>query len=120
MTYAECKAEYHKEGTRVRGAFDEIGFLIEDFHPRTRPVLWRMLVTQACLYRALSDLHDLERPDWGVLDLSVPAADREKFDWREKRDVLDEATTLEPLAVAEQYLQERLTPRLARVTPTEA
>jgi hypothetical protein len=119
MTYAECEADYAKEGTRVREAFDKIGFLIEDFHPRTRPVLWRMLVTQACLYRALSQPHDLERIEWGVQDLYIPTADRGNFDWRTERDSdLDQSVVLEPLVVAEQYLRERLTPRLERVTIT--
>jgi hypothetical protein len=120
MTYAECEAEYNKQGTRVREAFDGIAFLIQDFHPRTRPVFWRMLVTQACLYRILFQPHELERSDWGVADLCVPAADRTRFDWRTEGDgSLDEATVLEPLAVAEQYLRERLTPRLKRVTSAE-
>jgi hypothetical protein len=120
MTYPEYEAEYNKEGARVREAFDQIGFLIQDFHPRTRPVLWRILVAQACLYRALSQPHDLERSEWKVADLCVPTADRGKFDWRSERDGgLDEATVLEPLAVAEQYLRERLPRRLERATPTE-
>ncbi|MCX6630893.1 MAG: hypothetical protein NTW28_25035 [Candidatus Solibacter sp.] len=120
MTYAECEAEYNKEGTRVRDAFDEIGFLIQDFHPRMRPVLWRMLVTQACLYRVLSQSRDLERSDWGIADLRMSAADQRKFDWRAKRDdEIDEATVLDPLVVAEHYLEERLIPRLPQVAPTE-
>jgi hypothetical protein len=53
ITYAECEAEYEREGSALRHQFDEIAFLIEGFHPRNRPILWRMLVTQAILYRAL-------------------------------------------------------------------
>jgi hypothetical protein len=121
MTYAECEAEYNKEGGRVRGSFDGISFLIEDFHPRTRPVLWRMLVTQACLYRVLCQPHELVRREWGVTDLRFSTADQRIFDWRGDRDAdVDEATVMEPLHVAALYLKEKLAPRLERVTNPES
>ncbi len=113
MTYAECEAEYNKENTRIREAFDGISFLIEDFHPRSRPVLWRMLVTQSCIYRVLFQHRSLDRADWGLDDLRIPDSERLQFDWRSPSDKgVDDALVFEPLYVAEEYLSEKLVPRL--------
>jgi hypothetical protein len=92
LTYAECEAAYDKRDKRMYEALQSILFLIDDFHPRTRPVLWRILVTQACLYRALFRPHLLSKPDWEIRDLGIPDSERKDFDWRSACDVrLDEA-----------------------------
>jgi hypothetical protein len=116
LTYAECEAEFEKQKSRVRQQFDEIRFLVDDFHPRSRPVFWRLLVTQACLYRAIVQQDQLRRPEWSIADLQIPIAERKKFDWRSQKDggVVDDEV-FEPLGVALEYLDERLTPRLARI-----
>jgi hypothetical protein len=117
MTYAECEAEYEKQDSRVRTNFDQIDFLIDDFHPRSRPVFWRLLVTQACLYRVLSQPNELEPLDWNISALRIPDPERAKFDWRSAQDAdTNETVVYEPLIVAEQYLKQHLGPRLARIT----
>jgi hypothetical protein len=118
MTYAEFEADYNRENTRVRENFDGISFLIEDFHPRTRPVFWRMLVTQSCVYRVLSQPHALDSADWGLDDLRIPDSERLQFDWRSPSDTgVDDAIVFEPLPVAEMYFREKLAPRLERIVP---
>lgn len=116
MTYAEFESEYNKEGSRVHKEFSDITFLFKDFHPRTRPVLWRMLVTQACLYRALYQLSSLGRDGWTLSDIWIASTERKAFDWRSDADknVSDEEVSI-PLALTERYLEERLKPRLNRV-----
>lgn len=117
ITYAECEAAYDKRDKHIYEALHSILFLIDDFHPRTRPVFWRILVTQACIYRVLFRPHLLNKRDWGVRDLRIPESERKDFDWRSASDVgLDEAVVWEPLAVAEEYLRQKLAPRLERMT----
>jgi hypothetical protein len=116
MTYAECESQYNKEGTKLREAFDDISFLIDDFHPRSRPVFWRMLVTQACLYRVLFRPRELDRASFGIDALSIPEPERTEFDWRSQSDLhVDPNAALQPLSVAEKYLRKRLAPRLERI-----
>lgn len=122
MTYAECEMAYQDEESRVRQSFDDIMFLIEDFHPRTRPVLWRMMVAQALIYRALSEPGDfITEP---VQRLFQPNLQQEfaLFDWRTEHDkAVSDEEILAPLRTAVQYMHERLSPRLARVArPGEA
>jgi hypothetical protein len=114
ISYPECEAAYAKKNSPIHREFNEIKFLIEKFHPRSRPVFWRMLVIQACLYRALSSPNALDEDGWGILSLRIPEAQRPEFDWRSPADTrVDDVTVFEPLAIAEQYFQERLASRLA-------
>jgi hypothetical protein len=113
-TYPECEAEYKKKDSQLRRLFDELSFLIQDFHPRTRPIFWRIMVTQACLYRALSRPHNLDANGWSIQSLHVPEHERADFDWRSKADVaVNDTTVFEPLRIAELYLQKRLASRLS-------
>jgi hypothetical protein len=115
MTYAECEAEYNDEKSRVREQFDAIAFLIHDFHPRTRPVFWRILVTQAVLYYVLSNPIALDDPKWGLRHIQISTEDRSKFDWRSaKESMISDASVFEPLSIAEHYLEQRMGPRLQR------
>jgi hypothetical protein len=117
ITYAECEHAYNEENTPVHKTFDDIAFLVEDFHPLTRPVLWRILVAQACIYRVLSQPHLLSKPGWGVADLRLPHSDQHKFDWRSASDAgLEKAVVLEPLIVADKYFTGKLAPRLDRIS----
>lgn len=70
-----------------------------NFHPATRPVLWRILIAQICLYRLL---------------IGVPAADlfklsdekRGQFDWRRtSSEASDEEALTVPFEAARQYLK---------------
>ena len=116
MTYAEFEAEYYKEGSKVHEQFSGITFLFKDFHPRTRPVLWRMLVTQACLYRSLYQLGSLGRDNWSLTDIWFTGSDTKAFDWRSRMDKeIPEEEVSSPLEVAEKYLEQKLRPRLDRL-----
>jgi hypothetical protein len=115
ITYAECEAKYDDNNSILRASFEKTGFLIEGFHPKTRPILWRMLVTQACVYRVLSQPAALARRGWNVADLRIPEPDLKKFDWRAPGELVANASVSEPFTVAEKYLAERLAPRLERM-----
>ncbi|UWU80467.1 hypothetical protein N2603_18950 [Bradyrhizobium huanghuaihaiense] len=119
MTYAECEAAYAKKTSSVRKQFDEISFLIDEFHPRSRPIFWRILVTQACLYRGIFEQSELKREDWELAKLAIPGNERPKFDWRSLKDehVTNEAVFI-PLDVAQTYLENRLTVALKRIAAT--
>jgi hypothetical protein len=105
MSYPECEAAYAKKNSPVHREFNQIRFLIHEFHPRSRPIFWRMLVIQACLYRCLSSPNALDEDGWGILSLRIPEVQRPEFDWRSPADArVSDATVFEPLAVAEHCL----------------
>lgn len=53
MSYNQFEAKMDNAETDIAICFKRISYLFEDFHPGTRPVLWRVLLAQAYLYRAL-------------------------------------------------------------------
>jgi hypothetical protein len=75
-------------------AFDSLVELFSGFHPARKPVLWRVLVTQYLLYRALPD----ENPE---LEPLTPD-EIERFDWRRNAEAPgDFRMTLE---IAEEFV----------------
>jgi len=76
-TYGEFEREWREGAGReaVAPAVD----LISTVHPRTHPVLWRVLVVQAHLYWALAGAGE----DGSARPFGLPDAERAKFDWRE-------------------------------------
>lgn len=87
LDFLEFQAAREDPSSGVRRAFDRIGYLFSDFHPHTRPVLWRILVAQAGLYEAIlraprhgglgeGTLQDVRRVDTARLDwLAASRAD---------------------------------------------
>jgi hypothetical protein len=123
LRFAEFESEYDRKGSAVRRAFDRIGYLFEDFHPRTRPVLWRILISQAALYRALLHTRSGDRLALDLAALATfPRAERGSFDWRMQGEQVDDAVVLDvPFDAAGKYLSqpiarlvEKLTSRGAR------
>ncbi|GAA4457756.1 hypothetical protein [Novipirellula rosea] len=90
--------------TRDEGWHDVCLFfeVFENFHPLTRPVLWRLLVTQAHIHRLLigrvgarsdSPLDEI------LSNLSLPPSEHPKFYW-------GESATNDPFDVATSFLRE--------------
>ncbi len=78
--------------------------LFTGFHPRTHPVMWRMLVVQAHLHRAIARTFT-EPPGVVAEPIGILNAEREEFDWREPGapETEDQALTA-PFAAAGAYL----------------
>ncbi|HEX5808388.1 MAG TPA: hypothetical protein VFY25_06955, partial [Anaerolineales bacterium] len=73
------------------------------FHPASRPILWRMLIAQTHIYRALlaTERGGPVRP--------IPINERINLDWRQTpTEASDEKVLQEPFSVAEEYLRPRL------------
>jgi hypothetical protein len=116
MSFPECEAAYEKKNSKVRREFDEIKFLVDEFHPRSRPIFWRMLVVQACLYRTLAKPSELDEDRWNIRSLQIPDDQRLQLDWRSSADVeVSNETVFEPLAIADRYFQQQLASRLTLI-----
>lgn len=118
MRLGEFEREYERDGSAVRLAFDRIGYLFEDFHPRSRPVLWRILIAQAGLYRALLHTRSGDRFDLNLPALATfPRSERAGFDWRMPNEQVGDSAVLDaPFDAAEKYLSQsiaRLVEKLA-------
>jgi hypothetical protein len=78
--------------------FDSLVELFADFHPERKPVLWRVLLSQHLLYRALS----------GDKPILAPLMEKEieSFDWRV--DAASTADYRKPLSIAEGFVDGEL------------
>jgi len=105
-TYGEFEQAHRQPDARDRVA--PAVELFTAFHPRTHPVLWRMLVINAHLYRAVA------RTFGGTGTVVAPAAalppeERSKFDWREAGAPESEQEAVEdPFRGALAYLKDVL------------
>jgi hypothetical protein len=124
-SFGEFEQECLTPGTPINKTFQRLEYLIRDFHPATRPVLWRMLIVHAHLYQALLLAHGSA----GGLTraaLHIPAKERAAYDWRQPAErapgqVSEQTAVGEPFALAEKYLGDRIgflfgDPELQRVT----
>lgn len=72
ITYADFEDQYNKKDSRLSSNLADVKTLFEGFSPATHPVLWRILVSQFFVYRALQETfaHVRQRPAAGSEALS--------------------------------------------------
>lgn len=106
MDYLEFQAALKDGSSIVRQAFDRIAYLFSDFHPHTRPVLWRILIAQAGLYEAI-----LRAPRHGGLGegtlRDVRRVDTARLDWRGPADPTDRGEVDQAIRVGLAYAEQR-------------
>ncbi|TWP44900.1 hypothetical protein FKR81_40585 [Lentzea tibetensis] len=93
MRFGEFDEAYSDRASALHLACAPVTDLFRDFHPRSHPVLWRALVTQARLCAALT---------------STEPGGPEKYDWRRPGEQVEASVIAEPLEVARKYLDARL------------
>lgn len=108
-SFCEVELERLKEDSAWSRALGEVRYLLLHFHPAKRPVFWRLLITQACIYRTFVALREAKLaglpPPAKPLKL-IPEAERAKLDWRGQPDEApDEDVFKKPFAAANQYFQ---------------
>lgn len=112
MTFGEFQREWDRveagEQCPLTPVSADLVDLFRGFHPLRKPVLWRLLIAQYLLYRALS----------GGDPRSLPLSTREEadaFDWRSEAHRAEDFRL--PVSVAAEFVDEQLTSlreRLAR------
>jgi len=112
MSFGEFENSY--QTTKEHHTFDACIDLFRNFHPKTRPVLWRVLVTQAHIYDALLRTREMKLTDSGndpTPKLIQPLSEKERldFDWRHSsEEATDEEVLKQPFDSAYVYLREHL------------
>ena len=117
MTYGEFETQFRNPRSDVYRTIRALADGFRGFEPRSRPVVWRMLIVQMYFHKAL--LHTFE-PDPATFNqktatfLGSPAdllsdEEREELDWRdEDSNVPREEVLVWPFKAAEEYVGERL------------
>lgn len=116
MRFGEFDEAYSQHGSQVNLACAPIAEILRNFHPRTHPVLWRCLVTEAVLCKYFADRPSQKTQLENPSDLALPqpwtlfsAGERARYDWRQRGELPEESGLInEPFEVATTYLKERL------------
>lgn len=78
--------------------------LFLNFHPQTRPVLWRILLTQCAIYRWIRNSVTESSAALTPQALQESIEERHEFDWRKQGDMTLDATVLvDPFNAVETY-----------------
>jgi hypothetical protein len=110
-TYGEFESDFAEEGSVIRRQFGGFADILDRFHPKTRPVLWRMLWTQALIYKQIIESQSTSVGASSRVGLAAisPKLPTGSLDWRTASDEeADEAVLLVPERVAREYLRTRL------------
>lgn len=119
MSFLEFESARAMQDSPTGSAFERIAYLLADFHPRTRPVFWRVLLATASLYRSFMLVADRSSPNAAFLTpdhlLDPLESDRAEFDWREdKGDSIDGDAVEHAHLAVKAYVSEVLGPTIQR------
>jgi hypothetical protein len=108
MTFGEFVAEWNCDGSKISRLKADFLAPFDRFHPRRKPVLWRVLLAYLFLCRAFL------AGDPSLPPQPLSEAERRELDWRE--DGRGEVELVEePLVVAERFAGARLAEAASRM-----
>ena len=81
MRFGDFNAALNDTQNGLREAFDHVVEIFTLFHPKTRPVLWRLLVTQATIYQSFIALRSSSRTAAFDPFRQLGAADLDLLTW---------------------------------------
>ena len=111
LSYGEFETKYQDKSSEVYKKFENVVGIFLNFHPATRPVLWRILITQLHLNKAIlaeSEM-DFEPHHAPHAFIKIPTKDRlDRYNWRSKDSKVPDSDLEQPFDVAEKFLNKRL------------
>ena len=105
MDFGEFREEYLKDD------FSEIKKLFLDFHPTTKPILWRIIITQVYLYKALIDLYKGGRKSSNselIIEINMKTRER-RFDWRTDNEKMSPEEKIEHKSKLKKHIDKNCT-----------
>jgi hypothetical protein len=117
-SFGEFEQQFFKKSDNIvsqnNNIFEVFFTIFSYFHPRTRPVLWRVLITQAYLYNAIKNIHNTEEEfNFSNYDKLVKLFEIEnvksKCKWIQPHEVVTDEEFNIPFKAAENYLKTQLT-----------
>jgi hypothetical protein len=112
-TFAEYEKERDTKDSKLQEALRNVRYLLLRFHPAQRPVLWRLLVAQACIYHSFVEIRERKlrlQPASEHPLILVPESERYRLDWRapvEKAADPENLVLHEPFEAAQEYFEKQ-------------
>jgi hypothetical protein len=120
-TYGEFESEFKDRKSTTHTLFLTMADILHAFHPKGRPVFWRMLWTQSLIYKKILESQSstdgaAKRVGLGSVSPKLPLGN---LDWRQSREeASDDEVLIVPEKVAQMYLRTRLPEGLAVSIPS--
>jgi hypothetical protein len=112
LSFGEFEEKYFREKKNIQHPLDIVLKLFINFHPKTNPVLWRILITQAHLYIASKNIQKTRKSkssDDLKINEQTLKLDKNFFDWRKtSKESTDEEVLINHFIAAQQYLKDYL------------
>lgn len=112
MSFLEFEAIRKQVDSAAGKALNRIDYLFVNFHPKDRPVLWRVLLATASIYRSIGLLAEREHSRQALPDvehlLLMSDEDCKAFDWRANKsnEALGQEVAAASLAVRTYLIRE--------------
>lgn len=110
-TYGQFELEFKNQQSDTLATFRTFADLLHGFHPKERPVLWRMLWTQSLLYQRIVESQSSSGRLSSRVGLAAvsPRLPTGSLDWRQDpNEASNEEVLIVPERVAQEYLRVRL------------
>lgn len=110
-SFGEFEKEFRLQESETRAAFRLLADIVLGFDPRTRPVFWRILVTQAHICEAILRTNNARNGSFEseIKPIQkISTRERLKFDWRQQKEHVPDQSVYAPFKPAEQYLIKRM------------
>jgi hypothetical protein len=110
-SFGEFEIEFFKneESNSDKRKFETFITMFSFFHPKTRPILWRVLITQAFLYKAIMNIRNVENLSLASFDDIKNFFDIEKTktkcDWRQNNEGISDEEFDIHFKAAEEYIR---------------
>lgn len=103
ISYGEFERKISDQNSYAATQINSVEDLFFKFNPETRPILWRILITQASLFNILLQFQNKDKSKSQTIDpsLLISQDDYDKFKWKED---LNDTDLSQPFQVAKEYL----------------
>lgn len=112
-SFGEFEVEFLKdeENNLFKENFETLVSIFSFFHPKTRPVIWRVLITQAYLYKAIMNVRNTQNLSLSNFDDLKNYFDIEKTkincEWRQSEEEVSDEEFNNHFKAAEEFLRNR-------------
>jgi hypothetical protein len=111
-SYGEFLLDWRDRSSKMNQLIEDVDEVFLGFHPRERPVLWRVLIAQSLLADLVVRSQEQEAADKPLSSLLPPvqAAAIAEYDWRPEaeRDAIPQDAVVGPLMAVHAYLTDEL------------
>lgn len=122
MEFREFQDGVRRRSGKIHESYERISYVFEQFHPKTRPILWRVLLAQAHLHRAIMKARETGIIDPLVWDGLWDPDGRPNFDWRcahEQEDMPKEQIE-EPIQIGLEYARRAMSTLVSKLVTSHS